>query len=99
MRMVCGNRSLVRVAPGIYVFGGEAVSGSMALSSRCDGTKPGRWDCPPGARGFFLRWIDSESFSVRSMIPEQCFAVDRTQQMERGMRSVAITPQERFSIA
>ena len=39
VRPVCGNRSFVRVAPDFNVYGDEAISGSIALSSRRDGTK------------------------------------------------------------
>ena len=39
VRSVCGSRSSVRVAPDINVYGDEVVSGSIALSSRRDGTK------------------------------------------------------------
>ena len=62
VRSVCGNLSLVRVAPGTNVFGDEAVSGLMALSPRRDGTMTralepffsarcfalwkADWDCP-----------------------------------------------------
>ena len=37
VRLVCGNQLLVRVAPDANVFGGEAVSGLMALSPRRGG--------------------------------------------------------------
>lgn len=55
VRQVCGNPSLVRVAPGTNVFDGEVVTGSMTLLSRRDGTltralelsvqRPGFWNC------------------------------------------------------